>query len=107
MQWPLTSQSHDSILKQNNWFFVMDQTPRQIDHVMRTGFQIDLVHEVVGQDPPRYSADINVSAEADVPAQRGRGGLGAVDEKHDFLLIPLDDQIDPETRSQLHITIAM
>jgi hypothetical protein len=28
MQWPLTSQSHDSFLKENNWFFVTDQTPR-------------------------------------------------------------------------------
>jgi hypothetical protein len=28
MQWPLTSQSHGSFLKENNWFLVMDQTPR-------------------------------------------------------------------------------
>jgi hypothetical protein len=28
MQWPLTSQSHGSVSQMNNWFFVMDQTPR-------------------------------------------------------------------------------
>jgi hypothetical protein len=28
MQWPLTSQSHGSILKANNYFFIRDQTPR-------------------------------------------------------------------------------
>jgi hypothetical protein len=27
MQWPLTSQSQVSSLKENNWFFVTDQTP--------------------------------------------------------------------------------
>jgi hypothetical protein len=27
MQWPLTSQLHGSFLKENNSFFVMDQTP--------------------------------------------------------------------------------
>jgi hypothetical protein len=28
MKWPLTSQSHGSFLKENNWIYVMDQTPR-------------------------------------------------------------------------------
>jgi hypothetical protein len=27
MQWPLTTQLRGSILKENNWFFVMDQSP--------------------------------------------------------------------------------
>jgi hypothetical protein len=28
MQWPLTSQSHSSFLKENNWVFIMYQTTR-------------------------------------------------------------------------------
>jgi hypothetical protein len=28
MQWSMASQLHDSLLEENNWFFVMDQTPR-------------------------------------------------------------------------------
>jgi hypothetical protein len=28
MQWPLTSQSNGSFLKENNWFFITDKFPR-------------------------------------------------------------------------------
>jgi hypothetical protein len=32
MQWPLTSLSHGSFLKKNNWCFVMDKTDHQCHH---------------------------------------------------------------------------
>jgi hypothetical protein len=34
MQWPLTSQLHGSFLKENNLFFVMNQTPRPLNHIL-------------------------------------------------------------------------
>jgi hypothetical protein len=30
MQWPLTSQLHGIALKENNWLFITDQTPRPV-----------------------------------------------------------------------------
>jgi hypothetical protein len=30
VQWPLTSQLHDNFLKENNCFFVTDQTPHTV-----------------------------------------------------------------------------
>jgi hypothetical protein len=34
VQWPLTFQSRGSFLKENNWFFITDQTSRPLSNLV-------------------------------------------------------------------------
>jgi hypothetical protein len=48
VQWPLTSQSHDGLLEENNCFFVTHQTPRQLLFYFRAMAFLKLVSDVDG-----------------------------------------------------------
>ena len=50
----------------------------------------NLIHKIIRDDSSGYSSDVEVSAEAHVPAQRGRSQLRVVDQEKDLLLVTLD-----------------